>query len=400
VSRRPRAFTALAQACAPTPTVQAAGRVALDTRRTNVRPNGWGVGIQRLAPFDFAPPIDIWSREAAMSIPSVSRARDLLCTAVGALPITLWSVRFDVPSRQSIEEQLPPPRWANRLDPNKPRQHTLSWLTDDLFFHGRAYLRITNRYESTTYPATFEWMPFADVGIDATGRVTFLGKPVDPIDVVEFCSPIEGLLYTGYRTIQTAIQLDDAAARFSCNEIPAGWLQQRPDSEPMAAEELTEIAESFGAARAQRVIAALNPYIEWHESTMDPSRLQLVEARQHQALELARLTNIPPYLIGAPQGTGMTYQNTAQAKADLIDFGAMPYIGCIEQTLGGPNVVPNGQAIRLDVNAWLRNPYVPNANASQTDLEIAYNPGPPAPSPQRAPGRPRDVDGLNEGTRP
>ena len=37
---------------------------------------------------------------------------------------------------------------------------------------------------------------------------------------------------------------------------------------------------------------------------MDPVELQLVEARQHQALELARFANIPPYFVGAPSWCG------------------------------------------------------------------------------------------------
>ena len=69
--------------------------------------------------------------------------------------------------------------------------------------------------------------------------------------------------------------------------------------------------------------------------------MQLVEGRTYQALELSRLANIPEYLTGAPAGTGMTYLNAEQAKADLIDFGAAPLIACIEQTLSGPNVTPN-----------------------------------------------------------
>ena len=122
---------------------------------------------------------------------------------------------------------------------------------------------------------------------------------------------------------------------------------------------------------------------------MDPSRLQLVEARKHQAVELARIANVPAYYVDAPlSGSGMTYTNSAQARADLIDFAALPYIAAIEQTLCGPNVTPNGQAVRLDVNAWLRNPYTPNDNASPTDLEIAYN----APAAESAPPHGRRGD--------
>jgi hypothetical protein len=78
----------------------------------------------------------------------------------------------------------------------------------------------------------------------------------------------------------------------------------------------------------------------------------------------------------------MTYQNALQAKSDLIDFGAAPIIGCIEQTLSGPKVTPRGQVVRLDQNAWLRNPFTTAAVAepSPNDLQVA-DPATPPPAP-------------------
>jgi hypothetical protein len=69
---------------------------------------------------------------------------------------------------------------------------------------------------------------------------------------------------------------------------------------------------------------------------------------------------------------------------DLIDFGALPYIGRIEQTLGGPNVVPTGQFVRLDLNAWLRNAFTDAAPAAN-DIQEAFNPPPVAPESEEAP---------------
>ena len=86
---------------------------------------------------------------------------------------------------------------------------------------------------------------------------------------------------------------------------------------------------------------------------MDPSKLQLTEARTYQALEMARVANIPPYLVGAPSGSGMTYQNAQQARQDLYLFGAKPFIDCIEQTLSMNNVTPRGRYIYLDVDSYL-----------------------------------------------
>ena len=379
----------------PAPAVEAAGTVKLANTGANQRPTTWGVGISRLAPADFPfPPVDVWSREAAMAIPTISRARDLLCSAVGALPLTLWSVDFNNQA-EPIEERLPPAQWMMRPDRNRTRQWMLAWTVDDLLFNARSYWHITSRY-ATGYPSAFEWWPASDVTVHNDGRVTYRSKDVDANDLVEFLSPLDGLLTTGWRAINIANNLDTAAERFSTVELPAGWLEQTENSEPLNAEELTQIASDFAAARNARTVAALNPYLRWKESTIDPTRLQLTEARAHQALELARLCNIPSYLVGAPSGGSMTYQNSVQAKADLIDFGAMPYIGCIEQTLSGPNVTPLGQFIRLDLNAWLRNPYVSSRNAAPNDAEIAFDQRHQPQEPGRGPGRPRDFDGQNE----
>ena len=66
---------------------------------------------------------------------------------------------------------------------------------------------------------------------------------------------------------------------------------------------------------------------------------------------MARLADIPAYLVGAPAGTGMTYQNAQQAVSDLLTFGASPHLTCIEETLSLPWVTPRGQAIRFRLPA-------------------------------------------------
>jgi phage portal protein BeeE len=336
--------------------------------------------MERLA--EFSVPYLPWGdRTAAMSLPSVSRARDLICSAVGALPFTLW--RVDWGRTPPFEESLPPAGWMGRPDPDRTRQWLLSWTTDDLLFYGAAHWQITDRYAAPNdYPAAFRRIPPGEVNVTDDGRVTINGNPVDARDVVEFLSPIESLLSVGWRAVSIALALDEAADRFAGAEVPAGILEEQPGGEDLSADELAQQAALFTEARRTNTTAATNKYLKYRESTADPQRLQLVQARSYQALELARLTNVPPYLVGAPAGTGMTYQNAQQARGDLIDFGALPYIGCIEQTLSGPNVTPRNQSVRLDTNAWLRNPLVPEPGASPTDMQIAYNlPAPPPATP-------------------
>ena len=359
------------------PTVQArAGQVALATPGgpTSGRPPfGRGAG---LAPIEWAgAAAPWWDREAAMSLPTISRSRDLIVSAISALPFTAWSV--DLTVAPAVETPRPAPTWTTRPDPDRTRQWILAWTVDDLFFYGEAHWFVTARYAlPDDYPRAFRRLCPGELGVDDYGRAHVNGLPVDPRDVVEFLSPIQGLLSNGYRALSIAVALDDAADRFAGTEVPAGVLEEQPGGEDMSGDELAAIAATFTDARRSNTTAATNKYIKYRETNINPSTMQLVEGRTYQALELARLANVPPYLVGAPAGTGMTYTTAPQAREDLIDYGALPYIGCIEQTLSGPNVTPQPTAIRLDTNAWLRSPFT-DGTPGPTDIGLSATPTPP-----------------------
>jgi phage portal protein BeeE len=334
-------------------------------------------------PFDQIPP---WlDRDAAMSVASVSRARDLIASAVSQCPLTLWvEDRSAIPI---VERRVPEYPWMVRPDPNRTRQWLLAWTVDDLYFHGCAHWEITDRY-ATTFPSAFRRLPPGDLtesgGVwTVTDPITGARREIAERDIVEFLSPVQGLLSSGWRTISIALQLDAAADRFSTAEIPNGWLQQTADSEDLTAEEMADEALKFSTARLTNTTATVSKGLEYHPNVVNADSLQLVESRGYQALECARQGNVPPYLVGAPAGTGMTYQNGQQARQDLIDFGASAFIGCIEQTLSGPNVTPRGQAVRLDLNVYLRNPFTTppdDAAPSPNDLQVADpSTAPPVP---------------------
>lgn len=363
---------AVVAVAAPAP-VRAAGRVALAPASSSPTSIPWGFGPP-LAPFTFPEAPPWFDRDSAMSLPTISRSRDLIVSAVSALPFTLWQLQeAEVPP---VERRMPGASWFPRPDPDRTRQWLLAWTADDLIFHERAHWLITARY-ATTYPSAFRRIGPGQLEPRDNGTVTVTDdwgrrRTYPDRDIVEFCSPIEGLLTNGWRAISIALQLDSAADRFASTEVPAGVLEEQPGGEDLTPEQLTAEAERFAMARLANTTASTNKYLRYREIDVNASAMQLVEGRTYQALELSRLANVPGYLVGAPAGTGMTYLNAAQAKADLIDFGAAPIIGCIEQTLSGPNVTPRGQFVRLDQNAWLRNPFTTSADAerSPNDAEL------------------------------
>ena len=298
------------------------------------------------------------AEQRALALPTISRARDLIAAMIGSLDLRQYQLVWDEDNYE--KRYLPGESWFTRPDPKVTRSFIMANTFSDLLFHGRAFWYVTSRY-STGFPASFQWLPAANVStLDQAGpqwfttsdEVEFNGVELPTENVVQFLSPIMGIIYTGQIAMDTAYKLDNAARRFSTNEIAAGYLQQR-GGEPMSAEDLGELAAGWAAARRNNSIGALNEFVEWKEFSSDPSKLQLVEARQYQALELARLANIPPYLVGAPTGTGMTYQNALQARQDLYLFGAKPYISAIEETLSGPNVIPRGRHISFDLESYL-----------------------------------------------
>jgi phage portal protein BeeE len=295
--------------------------------------------------------------ERALSVPTISRARDLIASMIASLDLKQYTLQWDGENYEEVH--IPGESWFTRPDPRVTRNFIMANTFSDLFFYGRAFWHVRTRYASG-FPASFEWLPAGSTTTtDQAGpqwfgisnQVYFNGMHVPTEDVVQFLSPINGLLYFGARAIDISIRLDTAAKRFASNEISSGMLQQ-VDGEPMGSDELGELAAAWATARANNAIGALNQYVKYVQFDTDPSKLQLTEGREHASLELARMANIPPYMVGIATG-GMTYMNAQQARQDLYLFGAKPFISCIEETLSLDTVTPRGRHVRFDVEKYL-----------------------------------------------
>ena len=120
----------------------AAGAVALARGHPSRRAALWGIDAEHLLPFEWAGPAGRVGTRRGHVDPDISRARDLICSAVGALPFTLWKVDFtSVPAGRAADRRRP--AWMARPDPDRTRQWMLAWTADDLFFYGVAHWQIT-----------------------------------------------------------------------------------------------------------------------------------------------------------------------------------------------------------------------------------------------------------------
>ena len=125
---------------------------------------------------------------AAMSLPTISRCRDLICSR--GRPRCRSPPGVSTDRRPTGRDRVTAPRWMERPDPDRTRQWLLAWTVDDLFFYGDAHWLVTARYAGNDdYPSAFRRLYPGELGVDDDGRATVNGQPVDPRDIVEFLSP-------------------------------------------------------------------------------------------------------------------------------------------------------------------------------------------------------------------
>ena len=293
-------------------------------------------------------------RNTAVQVPALSRARNIICGTIGSLPLET-RLRAD-------NSYVASPRVINQPDPRVAGSSVYFWVAEDLLFYGVSYGLVTEVFQE--FPNRIKsWTRIVPTRVTVqynTDSTEITGYTVDGYKVpdqgvgslVVFYGLDEGILARGGRTIRTAHELEKADYNFAQEPTPAMALKSNGVNLP--AERITKLLESWKAARQTRSTAFLNADIELQQFGHNPRDLQLVEARQYLAAEIARLCNNPAWYLKADTGNSMTYSNVTQSRRDLIDLSIKPILVAIEQRLSQPDFTPQTQHVRYDLNDFLR----------------------------------------------
>jgi hypothetical protein len=312
----------------------------------------------------------------ALSVPTISRSRDLLAGIIGSTGLKHYSKQWNGSDYDEVYLPLEP--WMEQPDPKVSRSFFFVNIFSDMFFYGVAYAYVQTRY-STGLPASFTWLPAANVSstqqsgvpqyFGPSDELEFNGQPLDVKNVIQFLSPIEGILKIGAQAINTNIFLNQAADRYASLETVPGYLQQI-DGEDMSGDDLGNLASAWAAARKQNAIGALSRQVQFKEFAQNPQEV-IADQRKYQSLEMARLCNVPAYLVSAPtEGASMTYQNAQQARQDLYLFGARIYMDAIEQTLSSAQVLPRNRYVEFDIEDYEGSESPSGMPNNETDDEL------------------------------
>ncbi|NBU58159.1 MAG: phage portal protein [Actinobacteria bacterium] len=285
------------------------------------------------------------SRHDAMSVPSVARARNLICGTVASIPLEYY--------KTSTGEVIPAPRWIKQLSKNQPSFVTLTWIVDSLLFYGVAYLIVTERYAEDGRPASFEWV--------ANSRVTFTtdldgimvtqyyidASPISMNDIVTIQGFDEGVLDRGSRTIQSAIDVDRAAAQNSANPQPAGFLKNSGADLP--ANEVQALIAAWKRARQNNSTAYLTSTLDYSPVAFSPKDMMYNEAIQNLSTQIARTMNVPAYYLSADQNTTMTYANVQDERKQFYALSIEPFVQAIQSRFSMDDISTAGHEVRFCV---------------------------------------------------
>jgi HK97 family phage portal protein len=288
-------------------------------------------------------------RYTALQVPSVARCRNLIAGVISSIDLELYN--------KKTGKELESPLWLEQPDMRMPRSVMIAMTVDSLLFFSQAFWRCTSLYADDGRPSGFEWI--------ANNRVTTTtnrdGTEVESYSVngvvtpmagigslVTFQSLLPGVLETGSRTIQSALDVQKAASVAAATPMATGFIKNSGADLPEA--QVSGILAAWKAARASRSTAYLTSTLDYQTVGFSPKDMLYTEASQYLATEIARLMNVPAYYISADMNNSMTYQNILDGRKEFVAYSLQPFISAIENRLSMDDITRHGNIVRFAID--------------------------------------------------
>jgi hypothetical protein len=308
------------------------------TAAVNVLPS------QNFAPLFMSP---YTTRQEAMEVPSVARARSIICGTAASLPLRAFN--------KINGAQIDGRTILTQPDPALPTAVMMSWTFDDLVFHDVAYWQVLELSAEDNRPTRARRIDPMRISYNTEGynNVIINGFFLDgqqlPMAgvgslIVFYGLGTGGILTRAGRTIKTALDLEKAVSRMAEEPAPAMYIKNSGVDLPAA--QVSSLLANWKAARSQRSTAYLSGNLEVESFGFDATQMELSANRMNTATEIARLMNIPAWYLNA-ESTSSTYSNTLQERRSLIDLSLMPFLIAVEQRLSMDDITPSTQKVAL-----------------------------------------------------
>ena len=286
--------------------------------------------------------------DTALMVPAFARGVDLISGTLAGLPLSDLDPATGKPlTPQGLTSQ-------QTMSPGIPNTTLMRQTAVALVAWARAFWRV-DAVDGFGWPTAVTFLADDRVASDAQGWLVD-GKlaPRKGVGrIIAFETGGSGALDHGWMAIRTALSLEAAANNYASSPIPSLALQSV--GLDLDDDEAQTLVRAWELARQRGATAYLNSQVKVEAFGFSAAELQLVEARQHAAIEIARILNLDSYWVGAQaQGSSVTYTNEQDRRAALLDFTILPLARVIEQRLSMPDVTGANRVVRFNTMGFLR----------------------------------------------
>lgn len=297
-------------------------------------------------------------RGEALSVPAVTRGRDIICG------IATWPVETIDAQRKPVATEL----LDGNVDPDVPDVVTFAQTYEDLLCEGVSYW-LKTEYDAYGYPTSARHLDFATVsaqppkgvqshplpsGIDPRSVFWVEGRPVEKTRIIVFHSPNRPLLTDGWRTIKRAVALDRAAEMYAENPRPQDFFTPAdPNVEPEE-DDVADALTKWARWRRKRTTGYVPASLQYNQVNQPtPADLQLVQLQDKVTRDVANFVGVDPEDLGVST-TSRTYQNDTSRRQDRINDVLAMYSAAVSGRLSMDDVTWPGRKVRIGYDAYLR----------------------------------------------
>lgn len=286
--------------------------------------------------------------DVALSIPAMRKA-----LATITLPATFDLIGWDRAGRF-----LPPNdrrvAWLEQPDRTELRPWTIRRTLSDLVWYDRSVWRRHDEYldgvpvkADRVHPDRVDTLPDPhDPDRVVTWIVDGVEVPRSQLIVIDGAG-VGGLRRYGLDLLELYGQLQAAAGRYATAPHPHAILKNH--GADLDDDEIDALLTEWEEARTRRSVGYLNEVMDYDTIGWNAEELQLTEAREHAALEVARLMGLPAKAVDAKSGDSMTYSNAVEARRDILE-ALRPWTTPITAALSAAA----GARVAFDSDAYVR----------------------------------------------
>lgn len=284
------------------------------------------------------------SRGQAITIPAVSKARNLLVATIAKFPLRAMRLQDGTDTDVTGDHA-----WLYRTDNSVTPYERMAWTVDDLIFHGSSLWLVERGSTADGRRAILnaEWCPPAMWNI-TEGAIAVDGHVMREDQVILFNSPFEGLLSVGGRTLKGARDQEAAWVGRARNPIPLIDLHRLEDD--MEDTEVKTMVDGWATSRTSEngAIGSTPPSIEIR--TFGEVKADLMtEGRNAIRTDIGSFLNVRAAMLDGTIGIdSLTYSTKEGERNAFYEFDLPFWTDPIEARLSMDDVVPRGTRVRFN----------------------------------------------------